>query len=123
MAIDSLPRSNKPIKSIGEYNKDLLPYSTDKYGINVPKYLTKVDLKKRLVKGLVAQDYYDEFMLDKVNQATVKVTKEMLEENGLNSDPYYTKERMVEMMIETFCQLNSFIINHLARCVKVVLFY
>ena len=71
-----------------------------KYDVDVPKSFNKEDLKKRLRKGLIDKSLLDSNREARIEKATVKELKAMLEEHHLPADTYLVKKDIIEYIMK-----------------------
>lgn len=79
-----------------------------KYQLVIPKYFTKSELQERLIAGLKEQDLLTPELEQEVMEMTSKKIKDALDNNNLDSRTYYTKEEVIEYILENNNQIKFF---------------
>jgi len=82
-----------------------------KYHIDVPRYYTKADLKKRIINHLKENDQFNKNIEEEISDLNIKQLKDKLNSYGLSSKTNQTKEDIIEYILSNYQQLKDFYVK------------
>lgn len=89
-------------------NIDELYLLGKKYGLTIPKYFSKSELKKRLEVGLNDKGLLTNELQLEIDKANAKKIRELLEQYDLPSKSYLSKEEVIEYILKHNQELKYF---------------